>query len=222
VVTRILLVDDDSHLVPLIQRGLAYEGFEVYTAMDGQSGLAAARTHQPHLVLLDIAMPGLDGFEVCRRLRLHDDLPIIMLTARDEITDKVNALNLGADDYLPKPFAFDELLARIRAVLRRYKTGGEPFVYADLELNQATREVRRAGQMIELTSQEYKLLLLFMRHPRQVLSREQILERIWGYTSEIDTHVLEVYIGHLRQKLEAQGGSRLIHTVRGFGYTLKE
>lgn len=221
-VTRILLVDDDSHLVPLIQRGLAYEGFEVYTAMDGQSGLAAARTHQPHLVLLDIAMPGLDGFEVCRRLRLHDDLPIIMLTARDEITDKVNALNLGADDYLPKPFAFDELLARIRAVLRRYKTGGEPFVYADLELNQATREIRRAGRLIELTSQEYKLLLLFMRHPRQVLSREQILERIWGYTSEIDTHVLEVYIGHLRQKLEAQGGSRLIHTVRGFGYTLKE
>ncbi len=222
VVTRILLVDDDPHLVPLIQRGLAYEGFEVYTAVDGESGLDAARTHQPHIVLLDIAMPGPDGFEVCRRLRLHDDIPIIMLTARDEVTDKVNALNLGADDYLPKPFAFDELLARIRAVLRRYKAGGEPFVYADLELNQATREVWRAGNLVELTSQEYKLLLLFMRHPRQVLSREQILERIWGYTSEIDTHVLEVYIGHLRQKLEAQGGSRLIHTMRGFGYTLKE
>src|SRR6266705_150511 len=187
VVTRILLVDDDPHLVPLIQRGLAFE-----------------------------------GFEVCRRLRIHDDIPIIMLTARDEVTDKVNALNIGADDYLPKPFAFDELLARIRAVLRRYKAGGEPFFYADLELNQATREVWRAGNLVELTSQEYKLLLLFMRHPRQVLSREQILERIWGYTSEIDTHVLEVYIGHLRQKLEAQGGSRLIHTVRGFGYTLKE
>ncbi len=222
VVTRILLVDDDPHLVPLIQRGLAYEGFEVYTAMDGEAALDAARTHQPHIVLLDIAMPGPDGFEVCRRLRLHDDIPIIMLTARDEVTDKVNALNLGADDYLPKPFAFDELLARIRAVLRRYKAGGEPFVYADLELNQATREVWRAGNPVELTSQEYKLLLLFMRHPRQVLSREQILERIWGYTSEIDTHVLEVYIGHLRQKLEAQGGSRLIHTMRGFGYTLKE
>ena len=221
-VTRILLVDDDPHLVPLIQRGLAFEGFEVYTAADGEAGLDAARTHQPHIVLLDIAMPGPDGFEVCRRLRLHDDIPIIMLTARDEVTDKVNALNLGADDYLPKPFAFDELLARIRAVLRRYKAGGEPFVYADLELNQATREVWRAGNLVELTSQEYKLLLLFMRHPRQVLSREQILERIWGYTSEIDTHVLEVYIGHLRQKLEAQGGSRLIHTVRGFGYTLKE
>ena len=222
VVTRILLVDDDLHLVPLIQRGLAYEGFEVYTAMDGESGLAAARAHQPHIVLLDIAMPGLDGFEVCRRLRLHDDIAIIMLTARDEVTDKVSALNLGADDYIPKPFAFDELVARIRAVLRRYKLGGEPLAYADLELNQATREVRRAGRLVELTVQEYRLLLLFLRHPRQVLTREQLLERIWGYSSEIDTHVLEVHIGHLRQKLESQGGSRLIHTLRGFGYTLKE
>ena len=221
-VTRILLVDDDPHLVPLLQRGLAYEGFEVYTAMDGESGLAAVQKHQPHLVLLDIAMPGPNGFEICRRLRLLDDLAIIMLTARDEVTDKVSALNLGADDYLPKPFAFDELLARIRAVLRRYKAGGEPLTYADLELNQATQEVRRAGHLVELTSQEYKLLLLFMRHPRQVLTREQLLERIWGYSGEIDTHVLEVHIGHLRQKLEAQGGSRLIHTVRGFGYTLKE
>jgi two-component system, OmpR family, response regulator MprA len=221
VVTRILLVDDDPHLVPLIQRGLAYEGFEVYTAMDGQSGLIAASTYQPHIVLLDIAMPGLDGYEVCRRLRLLDDIGIIMLTARDEVTDKVSALNMGADDYVPKPFAFDELLARIRAVLRRYKVGGEPLAYADLELNQATREVRRAGRLIELTSQEYKLLLLFMRHPRQVLSREQLLERVWGYNNEIDTHVLEVYIGHLRQKLEAQGGSRLIQTIRGFGYALK-
>jgi two-component system, OmpR family, response regulator MprA len=198
------------------------EGFEVYTAMNGESGLALARAHQPHVVLLDIAMPGLDGFEVCRRLRLHDDIAIIMLTARDEVTDKVSALNLGADDYIPKPFAFDELVARVRAVLRRYKVGGEPLAYADLELNQATREVRRAGNLVELTVQEYKLLLLFLRHPRQVLSREQLLERVWGYSSEIDTHVLEVYIGHLRQKLEAQGGSRLIHTVRGFGYTLKE
>ena len=222
VLTRILLVDDDPHLVPLIQRGLAYEGFEVYTAMDGESGLAVARTHQPHIVLLDIAMPGLDGFEVCRRLRLHDDIAIIMLTARDEVTDKVSALNLGAEDYIPKPFAFDELVARIRAVLRRYKVGGEPLAYADLELNQATREVRRAGHLVELTVQEYRLLLLFLRHPRQVLTREQLLERIWGYSSEIDTHVLEVHIGHLRQKLEARGEARLIHTVRGFGYTLKE
>ena len=221
-VTRILLVDDDPHLVPLLQRGLSFEGFEVYTAMDGESGLAAVQKHQPHLVLLDIAMPGFDGFEVCRRLRLQDEIAIIMLTARDEVTDKVSALNLGADDYIPKPFAFDELVARIRAVLRRHKVGGEPLTYADLELNQATQEVRRAGHLVELTSQEYKLLLLFMRHPRQVLTREQILERVWGYNTEIDSHVLEVYIGHLRQKLEARGGSRLIQTIRGFGYALRE
>lgn len=220
--TRILLVDDDLQILPLLQKGLAYEGFEVYTAVDGESGLAAAKEYQPHIVLLDIAMPGLDGFEVCRRLRLQDDIAIIMLTARDEVTDKVSALNLGADDYVPKPFAFDELVARIRAVLRRHKAGGEPLVYADLELDQATREVRRAGHRIELTAQEYNLLVLFMRHPRQVLSREQILERVWGYHTEIDSHVLEVYIGHLRQKLEAHGGARLIQTIRGYGYALRE
>jgi two-component system response regulator MprA len=222
VATRILLVDDDLQILPLLQRGLAYEGFEVYTAVDGESGLAAAKQYQPHIVLLDITMPGLDGFEVCRRLRLQEDIAIIMLTARDEVTDKVSALNLGADDYVPKPFAFDELVARVRAVLRRHKVGGEPLVYADLELDQATREVRRAGQRIELTAQEYTLLLYFMRHPRQVLGREQILERVWGYHTEIDSHVLEVYIGHLRQKLEAHGGARLIQTMRGYGYALRE
>jgi two-component system response regulator MprA len=222
VATRILLVDDDLQILPLLQRGLAYEGFEVYTAVDGESGLAAAKQYQPHIVLLDITMPGLDGFEVCRRLRLQEDFAIIMLTARDEVTDKVSALNLGADDYVPKPFAFDELVARVRAVLRRHKVGGEPLVYADLELDQATREVRRAGQRIELTAQEYTLLLYFMRHPRQVLGREQILERVWGYHTEIDSHVLEVYIGHLRQKLEAHGGARLIQTMRGYGYALRE
>lgn len=222
VATRILLVDDDMQILPLLQRGLAYEGFEVYTAVDGESGLVAAKQYQPHIVLLDITMPGLDGFEVCRRLRLQEDIAIIMLTARDEVTDKVSALNLGADDYVPKPFAFDELVARVRAVLRRHKVGGEPLVYADLELDQATREVRRAGQRIELTAQEYTLLLYFMRHPRQVLGREQILERVWGYHTEIDSHVLEVYIGHLRQKLEAHGGARLIQTMRGYGYALRE
>jgi two-component system, OmpR family, response regulator MprA len=220
--TRILLVDDDLQILPLLQRGLAYEGFEVYTAVDGETGLAAAKQHEPHIVLLDIAMPGLDGFEVCRRLRLQDDIAIIMLTARDEVTDKVSALNLGADDYVPKPFAFDELVARIRAVLRRHKAGGEPLVYANLELDQATREVHRAGHLIELTTQEYTLLLFFMRHPRQVLGREQILERVWGYHTNIDSHVLEVYIGHLRQKLEAHGGTRLLQTIRGYGYALRE
>jgi two-component system response regulator MprA len=222
VATRILVIDDDIQILPLLERGLAYEGFEVYTAINGELGLAEAKMHQPHIVLLDISMPGLDGFEVCRRLQIQEDIAIIMLTARDEVVDKVSALNLGADDYVPKPFAFDELLARIRAVLRRHKVGGEPLVYADLELNQATREVRRGGQLIELTAQEYNLLLFFLRHPRQVLGREQTLERVWGYNAEVDTHVLEVYIGHLRQKLEAQGGKRLIQTIRGYGYALRE
>ena len=220
--TRILLIDDDVQILPLLQRGLAFEGFEVYTATDGESGLTAAKQHQPHVVLLDISMPKLDGFEVCRRLRLQEDIAIIMLTARDEVMDKVNALNLGADDYVPKPFAFDELVARIRAVLRRHKVGGEPLVYTNLELDQTTREVRRDSQLIELTTQEYTLLLFFLRHPRQVLSREQILEHVWGYNTEVDTHVLEVYIGHLRQKLEAQGKTRLIQTIRGYGYALRE
>ncbi len=220
--TRVLLVDDDLQILPLLQRGLAYEGFEVYTAENGMSGLAVAKERQPHIVLLDITMPDLDGFEMCRRLRLDNDLAIIMLTARDEVTDKVNALNLGADDYVPKPFAFDELVARIRAVLRRHKVGGEPLVYADLELNQATREVKRGGHLIELTTQEYNLLLFFLRHPRQVLAREQILERVWGYNAEVDTHVLEVYVNHLRQKLELHNKTRLIQTIRGYGYALRE
>lgn len=219
--TRILLVDDDTKILGLLQRGLAYEGFEVYTATDGEAGLAAARTHRPHLVLLDIAMPGPDGFDVCRYLRQQFDTAVIMLTARDDVQDKVSALNLGADDYVAKPFSFDELVARIRAVLRRHRTEGELLVYADLLLNPVTHEVERAGQPIALTAREYELLLLFMRHPRQVLTREQILEQVWGYRTEVETNVVEVVIGHLRQKLEAKGGSRLIQTVRGIGYVLR-
>ena len=219
--TRILLVDDDPKIIALLRRGLAYEGFEVYTAMDGDAGLAAAQKYQPHIVLLDITMPGQDGFELCRRLRLHDDMAIIMRTARDDVEDKVNALNLGADDYVPKPFAFDELVARIRAVLRRQNVSGELLTYADLEINQATREVQRAGSPIELTTLEYELLVLFMHHPRQVLTRDQILERVWGYNDETETNVLDVHIGHLRQKLEAYGSPRLIQTIRGIGYALR-
>jgi two-component system, OmpR family, response regulator MprA len=220
--TRILLVDDDPKIVPLLQRGLAYEGFEVHTAMDGNAGLDAAQAHRPHVVLLDIAMPGPDGFEVCRRLRVQGDMAIIMLTARDEVVDKVGALNLGADDYVSKPFAFDELVARIRAVLRRRGSESEPLVYADLALHPQTREVQRAGAAIELTAREYELLLLFMRHPRQVLTRDVLLERIWGYDGQADTNTLDVHIGHLRQKLEARGGPRLIRTLRGVGYALRE
>jgi two-component system response regulator MprA len=219
--TRILLVDDDTKILGLLQRGLAYEGFEVYSATDGEAGLVAAHTHRPHLILLDIAMPGPDGFELCRHFRQQSDTAVIMLTARDDVQDKVSALNLGADDYVAKPFSFDELVARIRAVLRRHRTEGEPLVYADLLLNPATHEVERAGQPIALTAREYELLLLFMRHPRQVLTREQILEQIWGYQTEVDTNVVDVFIGHLRQKLEADGGSRLIQTLRGIGYALR-
>ena len=219
--TRVLLVDDDPKIISLLRRGLAYEGFEVYTAMDGESGLAAAQQYQPHIALLDITMPGPDGFEVCRRLRLHGEIAIIMLTARDDVEDKVNALDIGADDYVPKPFAFDELVARIRAVLRRQNAGEERLNYADLEINRATREVHRAGHPIELTTLEYELLVLFMRHPRQVLTRDQILDRVWGYDAETETNALEVHIGHLRQKLEAPGGARLIQTIRGIGYALR-
>jgi two-component system, OmpR family, response regulator MprA len=219
--TRVLLVDDDQKIISLLKRGLAYEGFEVYTAADGEAGLTAAKKYQPHLVLLDITMPGIDGLEVCRRLHLLADIAIIMLTARDDVADKVNALGLGADDYVPKPFSFDELVARMRAVLRRHPGSQELLTYDDLELNQATREVHRSGSLIELTTREYDLLLLLMRHPRQVLTRDQILEQVWGYASDLETNVLEVHMGHLRQKLEAHGGSRLIQTIRGVGYVLR-
>jgi two-component system response regulator MprA len=219
--TRVLLVDDDQKIISLLKRGLAYEGFEVYTASDGEAGLMAAKKYQPHLVLLDITMPGMDGLEVCRRLHLLQDVAIIMLTARDDVADKVNALGLGADDYVPKPFSFDELVARIRAVLRRHTGSQELLTYSDLELNQATRDVCRGSLQIELTTREYDLLLMLLRHPRQVLTRDQLLEQVWGYTSELETNVLEVHMGHLRQKLEVQGGSRLIQTIRGVGYVLK-
>ena len=219
--TRVLLVDDDPKIISLLKRGLAYEGFEVYTAPDGEAGLIAAKKYQPHLVLLDITMPGVDGFEVCRRLRLLDDMAIIMLTARDDVTDKVNALGLGADDYVPKPFSFDELVARIRAVLRRHTGSQELLCYGDMELNQATHEVQRNGQVMELTTREYDLLLMLMRHPRQVLTRDRLLEQVWGYNADLETNVLEVHMGHLRQKLEAHGGTRVIQTIRGVGYVLK-
>lgn len=219
--TRVLLVDDDPKIISLLKRGLAYEGFEVYTASDGEAGLTAAKKYQPHLVLLDITMPGVDGLEVCRRLRLLDDIAIIMLTARDDVADKVNALGLGADDYVPKPFSFDELVARMRAVLRRHSGSQELLTYDDVELNQVARQVHRSGSLIELTTREYDLLLLLMRHPRQVLTRDQLLQQVWGYDTDLETNVLEVHMGHLRQKLEANGASRLIQTIRGVGYVLR-
>jgi two-component system response regulator MprA len=219
--TRVLLIDDDPKIVSLLQRGLAFEGFDVTTATDGTAGLSAANAQPPQVVLLDIALPEPDGFEVCRRLRLAHDVPIIMLTARDDVSDKVTALNLGADDYVAKPFAFDELLARMRAVLRRHQKGEEPLTYLDLVVDPRTREVTRSGVPVELTAREFDLLLFFMRRPRQVLTREQLTERVWGYDESPETNALDVHIGHLRQKLEADGGSRLIQTIRGIGYALR-
>ncbi|HEY9288251.1 MAG TPA: response regulator transcription factor [Candidatus Dormibacteraeota bacterium] len=219
--TRVLLIDDDPKIVSLLQRGLAFEGFEVTTAPDGTDGLNAARTTRPQLVLLDIAMPEPDGFEVCRRLRLATDVPVIMLTARDDVADKVSALNLGADDYVAKPFAFDELLARIRAVLRRHQDGDEPLTYLDLVVDPRTREAQRAGRVIDLTGREFDLLLFFMRHPRQVLTRQQLIDRVWGFDESPETNALDVHIGHLRQKLEGADGTRLIQTIRGIGYALR-
>ena len=220
---RILVVDDDPEIVSFVRRGLAYEGYKVDTAGDGTEALTKARDREPDLVILDIMMPGMDGIEVAKRLRQGGDVPILMLTAKGTVADKVTGLESGADDYLVKPFAFDELLARVRALLRRRQPQeGEILRFSDLSLNNATREVRRGKEIIELTTQEYYLLELFMRHPRQVLKRDRIYERVWGYDFEGLSNVIEVYVRYLRSKLETGGQPRLIHTVRGVGYVLKE
>jgi two-component system response regulator MprA len=220
---RILVVDDDPEIVSFVRRGLAYEGFRVDTAADGKEALIKAREREPDLVVLDIMMPGMDGLEVAKRLRQGGDVPILMLTAKGTVADKVSGFESGADDYLVKPFAFDELLARVRALLRRHQPKeGEIFRFSDLSLNTATREVRRGNEIIELTTQEFALLELFMRHPRQVLKRDLIYERVWGYDFEGISNVIEVYVRYFRSKLESSSQPRLIHTVRGVGYVLKE
>jgi len=220
---RILVVDDDPEILSFLRRGLIYEGYEVDTAIDGPSALAAAREKMPDFVILDVMLPGLDGFEVCRRLRRAGDVPILMLTAKDAVVDKVTGLDSGADDYLVKPFAFDELLARMRALLRRSQpSSGEVLHFSDLVMDTATRQVERGKVPIELSAKEYELLEFFMRHPRQVLSRDQIYENVWGYDFEGESNIIEVYMSYLRSKTEAGGRSRLIHTVRGAGYVLRE
>ena len=220
---RILVVDDDPEIVSFVRRGLAYEGYKVDTAADGSEALAKAREKEPDLVILDIMMPGIDGIEVSKRLRQGGDVPILMLTAKGTVADKVVGLESGADDYLVKPFAFDELLARVRALLRRRQPGKEETLrFSDLSLSTATREVKRGNDPIELTAQEFDLLELFIRHPRQVLKRDLIYERVWGYDFEGESNVIEVYIRYLRSKLEVRDKPRLIHTVRGVGYVMKE
>jgi DNA-binding response OmpR family regulator len=221
---HVLVVDDDVEIRALLRRGLALEGFQVSLAADGEQAIRLAAEQPVDLVVLDVRMPGLDGLEVCRRLRAADErLAIVMLTARDAVPDRVAGLEMGADDYLIKPFAFVELLARIRVRLRqRERTGGHELRFADLRLDTGAREGWRGDRPIPLTTTEYSLLRLFMQHPRQVLVRDLIYERVWGYEFVGESKVIEVYVGYLRQKLEAAGEPRLIQTVRGAGYVLKE
>lgn len=221
----VLVVDDDLKLQNMLRRTLSYEGFQVVTAADGNAALSEVQTHRPDVIVLDWLMPGLDGFGVLKRLRsAHDKTLVLMLTARDAVEDRVEGLETGADDYLVKPFAPSELLARVHALLRRPAIAVEDksLSYADLSLDPSTRETRRGDRLFELTSKEFDLLYYLIRHPRQVLRREQILQEVWGYDFGGEDNVLEVYIGYLRKKTEAGGEPRLIQTVRGVGYVLRE
>jgi two-component system response regulator MprA len=221
----VLVVDDDPKLQRMLQRTLAYEGFQVRSATNGYEALAQVQAQRPDVMVLDWLMPGLDGLGVLERLRTAGDKTLIlMLTARDAVESRVEGLESGADDYLVKPFAPAELLARIHALLRRpdVVARDQPLAYADLSLDPVTRETRRGERRFELTAKEYDLLYYLARHPRQVLSRDQILQEVWGYDFGGDDNILEVYIGYLRKKTEAGGEPRLIQTVRGVGYVLRE
>lgn len=221
--TRILIIEDDEAILRFLRRGLAYEGYIVDTAIDGQSGLALARDHPPDLVILDWMLPGLDGLEVCRRLRAGGPVPILMLTAKDTIHDRVQGLDAGADDYMVKPFDLDELLARTRALMRRAQPNRPKVLrFADLSLDTGTRQAARGDRVISLTAKEYELLELFLRHPRQVMTRDMIFDHVWGYDFGGESNIIEVYVRYLRQKLEANSETRLLHTVRGMGYVLRE
>lgn len=222
--SHILIVDDDPRVTDLVRRILAYEGYSVAIASSGNDALTRTLERPPDLIVLDFMLPGIDGLEVVRRLRAAgDNMPILMLTARDAVTDRVEGLETGADDYLVKPFAPEELLARVKALLRRnQEERHEVLRYVDVELDTGTRVAHRGVREIELSPTEYELLALFLRRPRQVLTREIILDRVWGIDFEGSSNVMEVYVGYLRAKLEAEGESRLIHTVRGVGYVFKE
>lgn len=221
---RILIVEDEAKLAQFIELELKYEGYEVTAANDGFAGLTQARESTPDLLILDWMLPGISGLEICRRLRqTGSTVPVILLTAKDEISDRVEGLDAGADDYVVKPFSIEELFARVRAHLRRTQDEEtDTLQYNDLKLNTNTREVYRRDRAIELTAKEFELLRYLLNHPRQVLTRDQILERVWGYDFMGDSNIIEVYIRYLRLKLEAQGEPRLIQTVRGVGYVLRE
>ncbi|MBI2907391.1 MAG: response regulator transcription factor [Chloroflexi bacterium] len=221
---RILVIDDDSSIAGVLRRGLGYEGYVVDVAANGRGGIEIARERPPDLVILDIMMPGMDGLEVCRRLRAVDaKLPILMLTAKDAVADQVLGLETGADEYVTKPFVFEVLLARIRALLRRREpVARELLRYRDLSLDTTARLVKRGDAKIDLTKTEYELLLLLMRNPEAVLTREMIVEKVWGYDFGGNDNILDVYIRYLRSKLDEKGGKRLIQTVRGVGYVLRD
>lgn len=226
---RILVVDDDRAVRESLRRSLEFNGYTVDLAVDGVDALAKVSHQVPDVIVMDVMMPRLDGLETTRALRsAGHDVPILVLTARDAVNDRVDGLDAGADDYLTKPFALDELLARLRALLRRAVKRAEtaedeePLRYADLSLDPATREVRRGERSISLTRTEFDLLELFLRRPRRVLERRFVLEEVWGFDFPTSANSLEVYVGYLRRKLEAEGESRLLHTVRGVGYVLRE
>ncbi|WP_280473354.1 response regulator transcription factor [Nocardia cyriacigeorgica] len=224
---RILVVDDDRAVRESLRRSLTFNGYTVYLGVEGVDALDKVTAQRPDALVLDVMMPRLDGLEVCRRLRsTGDDLPILVLTARDSVSERVAGLDAGADDYLPKPFALEELLARLRALLRRRTSDpgeiSETMRFADLSLDPVTREVLRGSRSISLTRTEFSLLEMLMANPRRVLTRGRILEEVWGYDFPTSGNALEVYIGYLRRKTEAEGEPRLIHTVRGVGYVLRE
>jgi two-component system response regulator MprA len=221
---RVLVVDDDPAVSGALNRALRLEGYEVTLADDGPKALEEVAVRPPDAVILDIGLPTIDGLDVCRRLRAAEhDTPVLMLTARDAIDDRVQGLDAGADDYLVKPFALAELLARLRALLRRRpEESGETLRFADLDLDPITREAHRGERTFSLTRIEFDLLELLLRHPRQVLTREVILDRVWGYNFDTGTNSLAVYVGYLRRKLEEGGEPRLLQTVRGVGYVLRE
>ena len=219
----ILVVDDDPEILSLLRRGLTYEGYSVEVASDGKEALSKALEREPDLVVLDIMLPEIDGLEISRRLNAAGDVPVLMLTAKSTLADKIAGFNSGADDYLVKPFSLDELLVRVKALLkRRLISKDEIYKFSDLLLDVGSREVKRGGRSIQLTAQEFDLLKLFLMHPGQVLRRDFIYERVWGYDFTGDSNVIEVYVRYLRSKLEDRGEPRLLHTARGVGYVLRE
>lgn len=221
--SKILVVEDEERIRNFLHRGLSLDGYTVESAADGQTGLHVAQEFNPDLVMLDVMLPGIDGLEVCRRLRESSNVPVLMLTAKESIEDRVAGLDAGADDYLIKPFALDELLARVRALLRRAPAAPpQVYTFGNLELDTGTRQGRRGEFNFDLTIKEYELLELFIMNPRRVLTRDVIYDKVWGYDFGRESNIIEVYVRYLRQKTEQGDMSRLIHTVRGVGYVMRE